>query len=171
MDGVVYDLDGTLVDLPVDWRAVTTDLRALLDDEGVNGEEYATWGLLDAAESAGIGEAAERIISDHERESAARARRLPLADELVASEVPVAVCSLNCEAACRIALERHGLLDAVETVVGRDSVAERKPHPEPLRVAVRALDVPPERAVFVGDAERDEKTAVRAGTEFRYVTD
>ncbi|MEE6209946.1 HAD hydrolase-like protein [Salarchaeum sp. III] len=169
MDGVVYDLDGTLVTLPVDWRAVTADLRALLDAEGVNAAEYATWGLLDAAESAGVGDEAERIISEYEREGAAAATRLPLADELAASDAPVAVCSLNCEAACRVALERHDLLDCVEAVVGRDSVAERKPHPEPLRAAVRALDVPPERAVFVGDAERDEKTANRAGTDFRYV--
>ncbi|QDX41642.1 HAD family hydrolase [Salarchaeum sp. JOR-1] len=169
MDGVVYDLDGTLVDLPVDWRAVAADLRALLDSARVNPDDYGTWGLLDAAESAGVGGEAERIISEYEREGARTAESLPLADELAGSDVPAAVCSLNCEAACRIALSRHGLLDSVEAVVGRDSVAERKPHPEPLRAAVRALGVRPERVVFVGDAERDAETAERAGTEFRYV--
>jgi len=170
-DGVVYDLDGTLVRLVVDWQSVADQIEAMLADAGVDYEGLRTWELLDAAQDAGIGEDVDALISRHERDGAHKAERLPLLDELRTSEKPVAVCSLNCEAACRIALEKFDLLDRVVAVVGRDTVATRKPHPEPLLEAVRALDVPPERALFVGDAERDAETAKRAGTCFRYVAD
>ena len=73
------------------------------------------------------------------------------------------------EAACRTALDVHDLASHVEAVVGRDTVATRKPDPEPLLAALDPLDVPPERALFVGDSERDAVTAERAGMDFRYV--
>jgi HAD superfamily hydrolase (TIGR01509 family) len=54
-------------------------------------------------------------------------------------------------------------------IVGRDSVATEKPHPEPLLTTVEGLGAAPERTLFVGDSERDEKTARRAGTDYVYV--
>jgi len=165
---VVYDLDGTLVHLDVDWQAVERDLEALLAEMGVSAGGLVAWDLLDAAEGAGIGAEADAVICRHERDGAERARRLPLADELRDGVMPAAVCSLNCEAACRIALERMGLLECVTAVVGRDTVGARKPDPAPLLCAVESLGVAPAAAVFVGDAERDAETARRAGTGFRY---
>lgn len=168
-DAVVYDLDGTLVSLAVDWETVETEVGEVLRDAGVDPDEYDTWGLLDAAQSAGVGDEVNAIISRHERDGAERSRRLPESDAVADWNVPVGVCSLNCEAAVRIALDRHDLAEHVEAVVGRDTVAERKPHPEPLLAAVRQLDASPERALFVGDGERDETTAERAGADFAYV--
>ncbi|MFC7165476.1 HAD family hydrolase [Halospeciosus flavus] len=128
-----------------------------------------TWDLYDAAVEAGVGGEAEELVSTHEQYGAERAERLPHADELAENGHPAAVCSLNCEAACRTALDREGLLGHVAAVVGRDSVPAKKPDPEPLLAAVEALDLPPERVLFVGDSESDAVTAERAGTGFRYV--
>ncbi|MFB6077782.1 MAG: HAD family hydrolase [Halarchaeum sp.] len=168
--GVVYDLDGTLVDLAVNWRAVERGLERILDDVGVDPAPLDAWELLDAAEDAGVGDAAEALISEHEVDGAERAIRLPHADEVPDAE-RVAVCSLNCERACRVALANEEILDHVRAVVGRDSLPgrERKPHPAPLLRAVESLGLPPEDVVFVGDADRDAETARRAGTGFRYV--
>ena len=167
----VYDLDGTLVRLEADWQAADQEVRELIDasSAAIETDGRTVWELLDAAEANGIGEAVDELIAEHEVEAARISTRLPTADELCDLSVPVAVCSLNCEAACHIALERHGLTDYVDAVVGRDTVGYRKPHPEPLLAAVRALSVEPEAALFVGDSERDAVTAERAGTRFRYV--
>ncbi|WP_254768710.1 HAD family hydrolase [Salinilacihabitans rarus] len=168
-DAVVYDLDGTLVDLDVDWAATARDVREVYRAAGVEPPGDGLWDLLAAAPEAGLGEEVEATIAAREREGARTSPRLPRADELLALSVPAGVCSLNCEAACRIALDRHDLLSTVDVVVGRDTVTTRKPHPEPLIEAVTRLGARPERALFVGDSARDEETAQRAGTDFEYV--
>jgi len=168
-DAVVYDLDGTLVRLAVDWDRVERELDEHAVAAGVDTEGLTAWEVLDACAAAGAGEETEALVSDHEMAGAHDSRRLPTADELVALEVPAAVCSLNCEAACHVALERHDLDDHVEAVVGRDTVPERKPDPAPLLAALEPLGVPPERALFVGDSGSDEVAADRAGMEFRWV--
>lgn len=169
LEAVVYDLDGTLVRLVVDWEDVERRLADLLEREGVNADLLSAWGLLDAAEDAGVGEEADDLIADAEREGARQSRRLALADELADREVPVGVCSLNHEDAVHLALAEHDLAEHVESVVGRGTVPERKPHPRALLAAVEELGVAPERTLFVGDSESDEVTAERAGTKFEWV--
>lgn len=168
-EAVVWDLDGTLVRLVVDWRAVEDAIGERLVSAGVDPDDHSAWELLDAAESAGIGDEVHELIAAHERDGAARSERLAGADRLVACDRPAAVCSLNAEAACHVALERHDLADHVDAVVGRDSVAARKPDPAPLLAAVRALDAEPSRTLFVGDSDSDRVTAERAGTRFERV--
>jgi len=168
-DAVVYDLDGTLVRLLVDWETVAGEVTAALRDRGVTPPD-GLWAMLQQAKGTAHHEAVEAVIARHEREGARRSERLPRADDLPLS-VPVGVCSLNCAAAARIALDTHGLDDHVRAVVGRDTLSTEKPHPEPLLTTVRALDASPERTLFVGDSARDEETARRAGTAFEWVED
>lgn len=169
-NATVYDLDGTLVRLDVDWQELAVDAVALAREQGVDvPDDVEFWSLFDAADDRGFREELESLVGGRERRGARDSRRLPHADELVAASDPVAVCSLNCEAACRVALETHGLEDHVDAVVGRDTVSTWKPDPEPLLAALRAVDASPDRAEFVGDSERDEVTARRAGVAFRWV--
>ena len=170
-DAVVYDLDGTLVELDVDWEVVTADVLEVYTDAGLEPSGADLWELLEAAPDVGLADPVEETIAAHEREGARTSRRLPHAEELLERAVPVAVCSLNCEEACRLALEEHGILEAVTVVVGRDTVTNSKPHPEPLLEAVAEVGVEPERTLFVGDSVTDERTAQRAGTGFTYVGD
>ncbi|MFC4553127.1 MULTISPECIES: HAD family hydrolase [Halorussus] len=166
---MVYDLDGTVVRLAVDWNDVERRLAALLDEEGVDAGPLDAWELLSAAEEAGVGDEADELIAAAERDGARASERLPLADELLAREVPVGVCSLNHEDAVHIALQEHGLTGAVDSVVGRGTVPERKPHPRALLAAVEELGVDPQDVLFVGDSASDEETADRAGTRFEWV--
>lgn len=168
-DAVVYDLDGTLVRLDVDWSVVAADVRAVYAEASVEPPGTDVWTLLDAAAGNGLEGEVEATIAKHERAGARRAIRLDTADELPKREVPVGVCSLNCEEACRIALEHVGIADNVDAIVGRDTVNARKPDPTPLLRTVEALNGDPSSTIFVGDMDRDAKTARRAGTEFRYV--
>jgi len=170
-EGVVYDLDGTLVRLAVDWELAAEDVVGIYEAAGVVADGRDLWDLFEEAEDHGIGGAVEATLASHERQGARESTRLPTADELEELDLPVAVCSLNCEAACRIALETHGLADDVDAVVGRDTAGVHKPDPESLLAAVEAIDRTPGEVVFVGDSERDEVTAERAAVDFRYVPD
>jgi len=166
-DAVVYDLDGTLVRLAVDWSAVRRDTVAAVREAGLSAGG-SLWSLLDRSHDEGFADIVEPVIAEHECRGARDANRLPTTAELP-REVPVGVCSLNSEAACRLALRRHGLAAHVDVVVGRDTVDTYKPDPEPLLSAVRDLSATSDRALFIGDSERDQRTAERAGVAFEYV--
>lgn len=169
-DGVVYDLDGTLVRLNVDWEQATVDTATKLRVRGIDVDGQSLWDLLARGQDEGFETLVEDVLAEHERAGARTADRLAVADDLPLS-VPTGVCSLNCESACRIALERHELDAHVDAVVGRDTVSTHKPSPEPLLDTIDRLAVQPDRALFIGDSERDAITAERAGVEFRYVDD
>ncbi|WP_410767052.1 HAD family hydrolase [Haloferax sp. DFSO60] len=168
-EAIVYDLDGTLVDLRVDWNETANDAVAVLRDHGIDASSMDLWQMLDVADEEGVRDEIEAVLARHERAGARDSARLPLADYLPDDDVPSGVCSLNCEASCLVALDVHDLDDHVDAVVGRDSVPTRKPDPEPLLTTLTRMDVAPESAVFVGDSHRDKVTADRAGIAFRYV--
>jgi phosphoglycolate phosphatase len=168
-EAVVYDLDGTLVRLAVDWTAAAEDVAAVYRDRGIDPGQRDLWDLLEQSTENGLHDAVEAALADHECSGARTSDRLGVADELGGLDVPVGVCSLNCEAACRIALDRHDLATHVEYVVGRDTVEHWKPDPQPLTATVEGLGTDPARALFVGDSRRDEVTAERAGLDFEYV--
>ena len=166
MRGVVFDLDGTLVDLDVDWERVDREVRATCRERGIEPGDDDAWELLDRAKTRGCREEVESVIADHEVPGAKLSDRLELADYIDQLPVPAAVCSLNCEDACRTALAVHDLESHVEIVIGRDSVETWKPDPAPLVAAVNGLGIDRADAVFVGDSERDAITAHRADVPF-----
>lgn len=169
-EAVVYDLDGTLVRLDVDWNEVRSDVAAKLRARNVEVEGASLWKLFEQGQEEGLDPIVERTIAEHEREGARTSDLLEIADELPL-DVPTGVCSLNSEAACRIALEIHGLDGYVDAIVGRDTVETYKPDPEPLLYSIRTLSASPDGTLFVGDSERDEKAARRADVDFQYVSD
>ncbi|MDZ5812413.1 HAD-IA family hydrolase [Halorubrum sp. AD140] len=178
-DAVVYDLDGTLVELLVDWGAVAESVLSVYAEHAVKPPTDELWGLLEAAPEYGVGDQVEEAIADHERAGARGSTLLPLGERLVegggtrSNEPPAGVCSLNCEEACRIAVETHGLGDALDAdaIVGRDTVETHKPEPESLLAAVERLGAEPSGALFVGDSRRDAVTAERAGVAFAWAAD
>ncbi|SIR05756.1 phosphoglycolate phosphatase [Haladaptatus litoreus] len=168
-DAIVYDLDGTLVRLAVDWEETAEEIKPILREHGENPDADDALDLVPIAEEIGAMADIEPHIAAAEREGARNSERLPDMDKLVEANVPVGICSLNCEAACREALDAHGISKDIGAIVGRDSVENRKPHPEPLLTAVEQLGANPEKTLFVGDSDSDEVTARRAGTAFRRV--
>jgi phosphoglycolate phosphatase len=60
-------------------------------------------------------------------------------------------------------LERLGVRGRAACLIGGDTAARGKPHPEPLFAASRAAGVEPERCLFVGDDRRDVEAARAAG--------
>jgi phosphoglycolate phosphatase len=167
-DAIVYDLDGTLVRLPVDWAAVRETCATVFRVRDIDVADASLWEMLDIAAEHDLSRDVERRISESEREAARSATRLPLADD-VPGDTPTGVCSLNAEAACRIALELHGLDGHVDAIVGRDSVENPKPHPEPLLRTVDLLGVDPGATLFIGDSDTDAEAARRAGVDFQRV--
>lgn len=59
-------------------------------------------------------------------------------------------------------LARHGILDAVETVVISEAVGLRKPHPALVREGLRGIGLAPHEVLFVGDTLGEDIAAAHA---------
>lgn len=64
----------------------------------------------------------------------------------------------------RAAVEKTGLADLFDVIVGFENVTHPKPHAEPLLYALSELGESPSSAVYVGDTDIDMQTAVNAAT-------
>jgi len=81
-EAVVYDLDGTLVGLTVDWDAARQTVVDRLAEYDVDAAAMDLWDLLAWADGTDAAAAVSAGISAHERAGAASAERLATADEL-----------------------------------------------------------------------------------------
>ncbi len=63
-------------------------------------------------------------------------------------------------------LEREGLRDAFELIVGGEDVTQLKPDPEGLLVALQRLGCDETELLYVGDSATDAEAAQRASTPF-----
>ncbi len=61
-------------------------------------------------------------------------------------------------------LERMGLADYFTVVVGGDTTAQKKPHPEPILHACALFGADPRRNLHIGDSENDALAARAAGS-------
>ena len=70
----------------------------------------------------------------------------------------------------RLILERFGISDDFNVIVGGDTVAERKPHPAPVLEAINQLGGSVAQALMIGDSENDINAGRRAGCRTCAVT-
>lgn len=91
-------------------------------------------------------------------------------EELAARGYGVGICTNKPEALAELLLQRLGVRDAFASMVGADTLAVRKPDPEPLREAARRAGGDPARTVLIGDSDTDRNTARAAGVPSVLVT-
>jgi len=68
-----------------------------------------------------------------------------------------------------IIMDRYGVLDCLELVIGSHDVKHHKPHPEGLLWAMERLGLEKEEVLFCGDTVIDAETAQNAGCDFAAV--
>jgi phosphoglycolate phosphatase len=89
----------------------------------------------------------------------------PLLRELCAADVRVGCVTNKPERLSRALLDALELASMFDVVVGGDTLASRKPDPEPIWHACRQLGVAPEYTVYVGDSMTDCNAATAAGVQ------
>jgi phosphoglycolate phosphatase len=184
--GVVFDLDGTLIDSAPDIHASANRLMAehgFAPFEPAETRAFIGRGVphfiaccLKARGAAGRpalqAQLVEAFLAEYERAVTLTTLYPGVAEalaRLAAMQVRLGICTNKPEAPARAVLAHLGLARRFEVVIGGDSTAERKPDPMPLRAAVAGLgafDV-----VYVGDSEVDAETAERAGLPFALYTE
>lgn len=87
-------------------------------------------------------------------------------EALVARGLSLAIVSNKLRYRVRSILEREGIADRFEVVVGAEDVDEQKPDPGGLLSALGELGFSPAEVLYVGDSVVDGETARRAGVAF-----
>jgi pyrophosphatase PpaX len=170
---VLFDLDGTLVDtVPFILEAV----RHAFDGYGTcptDAEWIAGIGtplrlqLGSFARPEDVEELFERYrgywIAHHDERTRAFPGALEVVATLAGAGHPIGVVTAKIEHGAYRTLRHTGLLPYVGAVVGADSCANAKPHPEPVLLALSQLGRPPSDAILVGDSPHDIAAARAAG--------
>ena len=77
------------------------------------------------------------------------------------------MCTISTGGAPRVErfLEHYGVRKHFAAVVGAQTTRRMKPHPEPLLFAAKAMGVPPEACLMIGDTTIDIRTGVAGGAQ------
>ena len=175
--GVLFDLDGTLLDTAPDMAAALNRLRVA---EGLDALPFGQIRPLVSHGAPRLLKFAfadpgperyallrQRFLEDY-RKALAVETRLFAGFEAVLSEIERAglrwgIVTNKPGWLAEPLLSEVGLAARCACLVAGDTLAERKPHPLPLLHAAQLLGLEPGHCVYVGDAERDVQAARNAG--------
>jgi HAD superfamily hydrolase (TIGR01509 family) len=176
IDGVVFDLDGVLLDSEQIWDSVREDLvrdrggrwheQAQRDMMGMSSHEWSRY----LHDELGVPDPPEEISAEVVRRLESRYReRLPVlpgareAVERLAARWPLALASSSNRELIDLALELLGVRDLFAATVSSEEVARGKPAPDVYLQAARRLGADPARAAAVEDSHNGIRAAKAAG--------
>ena len=178
LKAVVFDFDGTLAELHLDFAEMKRQLRVLAQEyfqdllqapqtPALEWLETLTVSLHQRDEAAAfeLEERAGSLIKEIELEAAHRGSLFPftrsILRELRQAQIKVAIITRNCEEAVRIVFP--DLDQYCQGFLARDHVHLVKPDPDHLLRALEKIGALPETALMVGDHPLDMQTGKRAG--------
>ncbi len=176
-DLIIFDLDGTLIDSSEDIAWAANMALADLGHEKIDPErvkEGIGWGVKSLLQKMMPGEDADRI--DYARvkfleyywdHSVVNTYLYPGVQETIdyfnQKNKKLAVVTNKPVKYSEKILSVFDLTRYFNIILGGDSVANRKPHPEPVEKAIASTGAAKERSVIVGDSPVDCEAGKRAG--------
>ena len=171
--GVVFDMDGTLVDsLDIVVEGYRRVVREFDGPDHTPNEILASFSIGPARSMLAhligrpLGDAAVARYESLLAERASEIRPFPGIEDAVArlaGSLPLAVFTAANTRSATIILEATGLSSSFAAVVGADLVGHTKPAPDGLIEAARRLGLDPAQVVYVGDGPSDVATARACG--------
>lgn len=176
---VIFDLDGTIANLNLDYKGLRGEVRSYLLRVGVPPSVLSVnESIFDMLKKTTIyvknnGKSAEEmdeihnetmaIAEKYEIEAAASTDLLPGAYETLKAlkqmNLKIGLFTLNSDKATNFILQRFKISDFFGVTVPRNKVNFVKPNPEHLEMALKVLGVSNEETVVVGDGNVDMESA------------
>jgi len=182
--GIVFDLDGTLIESTIDFVLMRDRVFRYLMDIGLgyalertdtiakNMERVRSGVRSTGLDLDDIEMKVEAICAEVEMMSVHQSKEVAGAGDalraLRAMGYPMALLTRGSRHYAKEALNASNLNGMLDVMICRDDheVSEAKPHPEAMRRAAAALNLRPERCVMIGDHLMDLECALSAGSRF-----
>lgn len=175
--GVLFDLDGTLLDTADDLGAalnhvleqheLPTVSEKQYRDEASNGANaLLSLGFGDHLEKFDLQELRQMLLDYYERNIAEYTKLFTGVVELIRhieiNNIPWGIVTNKPGFLTEPLVSQFELFSSAGSVVSGDTLSVAKPHPDPLLHAAQALGVEANSILYVGDAERDIDAGQRA---------
>ncbi len=183
-EGIVFDMDGTLVDSEIIWQRVETELferRGLVYDDAVR-EQVIGLRLDEFFERLiafyGLNETVEALVKELEDGLIAYIdliERKPGAQEMIdyvaALGVPFCIASSSPLRVIEAVVQAQGWANTIVHLYSADDVEQGKPAPDIYLHACEQLQVNPQRCLALEDSPNGARAAVAAGMTCAVVPD
>ncbi|GGW78262.1 HAD family hydrolase [Alteromonas halophila] len=160
--GVIFDLDGTLVESRLDFVKMRADVGCPPDDDILGFVEGLTCLTTQAQ--------ARQVILQHELDDAQTSRWLTNGKAMVEKAqdagLPMAIVTRNCQQATRIKIHNNQI--PIDTILTRED-APPKPDPTALLMVAKQWNLHPRHCLYVGDFIYDRHAAENAGMQWLMV--
>ena len=179
-DGILFDLDGTLIDSAPDLAAAVDKMRTDRGMPSLPLESYrymagtGARGMLGVAfdltpEDAQFEAMREEFFQNYEADLTARTVVFDgvsdMLDALSDLAMPWGVVTNKSERFALPLSRQMPLFKRCQALVAGDTTPHAKPHPAPLLEALKRLNLQPQRCLYVGDDRRDVVAAHAAGMQ------
>ena len=178
IQAIIFDFDGTLAVLNIDFSAMREGVFDLMKSYGVGEELIKERYLLEIideiyqilwkgnpTEAEDFYQKAHQILYKIEMKAAEKGRLIPGTEATLKSlrrrGTKVGIITRNCEDAVRKVFP--DIDDFCDVFVSRNSVKKVKPHPDHLTSVMESLKIPGEKVVMVGDHIIDIEAGKRVG--------
>jgi phosphoglycolate phosphatase len=180
---IIFDLDGTLVDLPVNWTALKYFLIQMYEEEykeKCNFERISQ--CLDKIVEKNDENVLRRFFEIIRQYESEKIQDVHIIQEPIyfiknkelfglQEETKFAVLSLNTRNTIKKALKTAGVYDKIDYIIGREDVRRWKPAPEGLLKIQKYFGVKKEEMIYFGDLKSDILTGKNAGIEAYFIDD
>ncbi|MCX5849117.1 MAG: HAD-IA family hydrolase [Deltaproteobacteria bacterium] len=177
---IIFDFDGTLAKLNIDFRQMREDVLKLILSYGITRDQLHTYFVLEmidgafeilnqrsAQKSNKFLDEANSIIENIEIQAANNGELFDRTKELLKTlqsrNISCGIITRNCAKAVKIVFP--DILSYCSVLVCRDDVNNVKPHPEHLNLALNKLGSSAESTLMIGDHPLDIQTGLNAGTK------
>lgn len=178
VEAVLFDLDGTLLDTA---RDLVRALNTVCDEKGQPRPDSAVAGRFVSHGAVGLVRHAFPEADDDTRERL-RKRLVQLYEQALVVEtvpydgvpemlaaldnrgMPWGIVTNKMHYLAAPIIEHFGLHERCRTLVGGDTAARNKPHPDPILHGLAEMGAVPATALYIGDAHKDILAGRAAGT-------
>jgi phosphoglycolate phosphatase len=180
---IIFDLDGTIIDLDVDWQFLKAQLTKKFSKIYNNSCDFQSIThclnyIVEAKDEDTLNDFLN-IIKEYELKTLKTSQ--PIEETIffiknldkfnVQSDTKIAIFSLNTREAIEEALKLVEIHDKVDFIIGREDVKKWKPDPEGLIRILNHYGHDKETFIYFGDLQKDVQAGKNAGIDAFYIDD